>query len=787
VTALDKKLFRDLWHIKGQALAIALVIASGVATFVMSLSALDSLTESRDRYYDRYRFAHVFASLKRAPNSVAERAAEIPGVANVQRRVVREVNLDVPGMDEPAIGRLISVPETHRPVLNDIHIRSGRYIEANRPGEVMVSEAFASAHGFQPGDSLVAIINGRRQDMKIVGVVLSPEYVLQVRSAGAWPDDKRFGVLWMSERELSVAFDMDGAFNDLSLTLMPGASEPDVIARVDRLLARYGGLGAYGRSDQVSNRFLMEELRGLRGTILIIPTIFFAVAAFLLNVVLSRMITLQRGEIGTLKAFGYTRYEAGLHFLKLAVLITIVGSAFGTGVGARLGRGLTAMYARFYRFPVYEFSIETGLMMLGFVVSCAAATVGVLGAARRAARLPPAEAMRAEPPSNYRATILERLGFQRWLSPSARMVLRNLERRPFKAAMSVLGIALATAILVVGSFNEDSISYMMRFQFRLAQQQDVTVGFYEAKPSAARHELTRLPGVIHAEAFRSVPVRMRSGHVTRRVGIMGMETDARLFRLLDENERVVRLPDDGLVLSDKLARILQVQPGDVVSVEILEGDRSAREVPVRSVVREYSGVAAYMSLPAVNRLMKEGRNMNGAHLMVDVLAQEKLYRRLKTAPQVASVTVKEAALKSFNDTVAENLLQMRIFNIIFAVIIAFGVVYNSARISLSERSRELATLRVIGFRRAEISLVLLGELGVLTAAAIPVGLLMGFGLSAWVSRAFDTELYRIPLVVESSTYAFAVTLVLGAAAISGMVVRRRLDHLDLIGVLKTRE
>lgn len=787
MTSLDKKLLRDLWLMRGQAVAIALVIASGVATFVMSLSTLDSLTRSRDTYYERYRFADVFAHVKRAPLSVANRLGEIPGVARVETRIVEEVNLDVPGLSEPAVGRLISIPESGRPMLHDLYLRRGRYIEPNRPGEVLASEAFASAHGFEPGDSVTAVINGRRQTLKIVGIALSPEYILQVRAAGAWPDDKRFGVFWMGRKELEAAFDMEGAFNDVTMSLLPEASVEEVIRQADLLTATYGGIGAYKQEDQLSNRFLTEEIQGLRGLIFVVPVIFFGVAAFLLNVVLTRLISTQRAEIGTLKAFGYTRFEVGLHYLKLAVLVVMAGSVVGTLVGARLGRGLTALYARFYRFPEYQFSLEAGLMTLGFLVSMVVATVGVMGAVRRAAGLPPAEAMRPEPPANFRPTLIERWGFQRWLSQTTRMILRNLERRPFKAMMSAFGMSLAVAILVVGAFQEDSLNYMMDFQFRKTQREDLTVSFVEALASSSLHEVGNMPGVLRVEGFRSVPVTLRGGHRYRRTAIMGVENGATLSRLLDASESEVVLPPDGLVLSRKLAEVLGVRPGDDVVAEVLEGERPVCRVRVMGIVTQYSGLSAYMDRRALNRLVREGDNVSGAHLAVDAAWQDVLYRQLKETPLVASVTVKVAALKSFEETIAENLTQMRMFNIMFACVIAFGVVYNSARISLSERGRELATLRVVGFRRSEISMILLGELAILVAVAIPVGFGLGYALSAWVSLAFDTEVYQIPLVIERGTYGFAATVTIVAAILSGLAVRRKLDHLDLVAVLKTRE
>jgi putative ABC transport system permease protein len=787
MSMLDRKLLRDLARMKGQALAVALVIAAGVAMFVMSLSTLASLSSTLDAYYQRYRFAHVFAYLKRAPNSLGERIAEIPGVAQSDTRIVKDVTLDVEGLIEPAVGRLISIPERPAGEPCALHIRNGRYVEPGRAGEAIVSEAFAEAHGFRPGDSVIAVINGRKQRLQIVGVALSPEYIMQIQGGSLLPDNRRFGVFWMGRPQLAAAYDMEGAFNNVTLTLMHGASEQEVIDRLDDLLAPYGGLGAYGRRDHLSHQYISDEIRQLRGMGMIAPAIFLSVAAFLLNVVLTRVISLQREQIAALKAFGYRRWEVGVHFVKLVLAITLVGVVLGVLAGSWLGRNLTELYTTFYRFPLFAFYLEPGVVVLAVLVSGGAALAGTLTAVRRAVRLPPAEAMRPEPPASYRPTFIERTGLGGFLPQTARMILRQLERRPLKSFLSSLGMAMAVAVLILGSFSKDALDYIMEFQFEHSQRQDVTITFIEAARGSVMHEVAHLPGVIDSEPFRSAACRLRYGHHERRVGIMGLEPGGQLFRLFDRQEREVPLPVEGLMLSEKLAELLEVSLGDVVIVEVLEGERPVREVRVTALVSEFGGTNAYMNIHALRRLLREGDTVSGAFLSVDSERLAQLHGELKETPRVAGVTVKNAALQSFQDTIAENLLRMRLFNILFAGVIAFGVVYNSARISLSERSRELATLRVIGFTRGEISAILLGELAVLTLAAIPLGLVLGWLLAWFVTLGLDTEIYRIPLVIDRSTYAFAAVTVVVAAFVSGLVVRQRLDHLDLVAVLKSKE
>ncbi|MCI0640548.1 MAG: FtsX-like permease family protein [Gemmataceae bacterium] len=785
--AIDRKMVRDLWGMKGQALAIILVLASGIAVFVMALTTLASLVQSQETYYDRYRFAHVFAHLKRAPNSLAERIAEVPGVSRVETRIVAAVTLDVPGLAEPGVGKLISVPESHAPSMNVPHLRGGRYVEPGRPGEVLVSEAFALSHNLKPGDRVNAVLNGRLQPLKIVGIALSPEYIFSIREGELFPDDKRFGVFWMGYTELAAAFDMQGAFNSVVLALNAEANEPEVLRLLDRITEPFGGIGAIGRADQLSHRLVTNEFSQLQGMALLTPTIFLAVTAFLLNVVMGRLINTQREQIAALRAFGYTRWDIGLHYCKLVMLLVVIGVALGTLVGAWLASALTEMYSAFFRFPVFYFVLPPNVVALALGISVAAGLLGTWSAIRRASRLPPAEAMRPEPPADFRPTILERLGLQRFLSVSVRMILRQIERKPRQALLTVTGIALATGMLVLGNFVIDAVDYVIDFQFFNSQRQDVNVAFVEPSSHRALNEVRNLPGVRDAEPYRGVAARIRSGHVWRKLGILGLESEPRLFRVLDAEQKQVRMPPEGVVLSEKLAQILEVRPGDTVTVEVLEGDRPVREVPVSGVFADYSMPSAYMHIDAVREMLREGDTLSGAFLAVDSQYLNTLYKQLKQTPKVANVSVKRAALDTFEQLLNENLLRMKAFNVFFATVICFGVVYNSARISLAERSRELATLRVIGFTRGEISMILLGELTILTLVAIPLGLMFGYGLAGFAVTVMDTETQRFPLVVSSATYAFAATVTIVAAVCSGLVVRRKLDHLDLVSVLKSRE
>ena len=785
--AIDKKLWRELWGMRMQALAIAMVIVGGVGIFIMSLSTLDSLYETRESYYRNQHFAQVFASLKRAPLALVKHIEAIPGVDKVETRVVAYVNLDVEGFTDPVSGHLLSLPENSPGLLNQIYLREGRLLEPGHDNEVLLSEEFARAHDLQPGDKLRATINGRRKTLTVVGYALSPEYIYQIAPGAMFPDYLRYGVLWMARKPLASAYGMEGAFNDVTLTLSKGSNEQDVIDQLDELLKSYGGIGAYARIDQLSNRFLSEELKQQQTIATVFPIIFFGVAAFLLNVVTSRLVSLQREQIAGLKAFGYSDFAVGLHYTKLVLMIVTLGIIGGIGVGILMGKGMSNIYMELYSLPFMIYVLKPQVIIAAAMVSMGVAILGTLYAVHGAARLPPAQAMRPETPAMYHATLLERLGLQGWFSQPTRMILRHIERRPLKSLLTTLGISMACGTMMVGGFQEGAIDQMVEVQFGMSQRGDITAIYTEPTSQRSLYSLRSLQGVDHAEGFRIVPAKLQFEHRFYRTSVRGIQPDGKLMRLLDTELKVIDLPQHGVIITDYLAELLHIQPGDMLTIEVLEGNRPTVQVPVVGTAKEYMGVNVYMRREALNQLLKEGNAISGAWLKVDEQYQRKVYAKLKDMPRIAGVVEQKSAIKSFYETMAETILFFTFITTLLGGSIAFGVIYNSMRIALSERSRELASLRVLGFERGEVAYILLGEMGLLTLLAIPLGLLIGYGLCAYLAFQFDSDLYRIPLVLGMNVYAFASMVVIVSSIISAIMIWRNLAHLDMVAVLKTKE
>ena len=787
ISHLDRKLWRDLRRMKGQAVAVALVMACGLAMMIMARSLIYSLDSTRQEYYEANRFADVFAQLKRAPNGIAAQISQLPGVAAVQSGISVQVTLDIAGLDEPASGLVRSLPEDGQPELNRLFLRSGQWVGPGATKQVLVGEAFASANHLAPGDSIAMLLNGKRQELRIAGIVLSPEFIFESRPGAALPDNRTYGIFWMPYKELARAFDLDGAFNYLTLTLSPGASGRPVQAEVDRFLTPYGGRGAFGRADHPSHIRVSDEIRVLHTISIGFPLVFLSVAAFMTNAVLTRLLSLQREQIAILKAFGFTNRHIVIHYLKFAFVMVVGGTILGAMGGVFLGRRLVEMYHRFFRFPDLFFRLDRTSLPVAALVSAVAAIVGVFNAVRRAARLPPAEAMRPEPPADYRPAVLERTGIGRLLSHTFRIAVRNIERRPMQAAFTVAGLALATGILIVPNCFRDGVHELMDFQWDIIQRQDLAIGLVEPASSQVRHLLRQLPGVITVEPFRQAFVRISFGHQRRQLGIQGLPRNGLHNRILDETSHQIQLPEDGMVISAKLAEVLGAKVGDYLLVEVLEGKRGIHSIRLAGLGEDFAGVAAYMDLQALNRLLDEGDIISGANFHVDENRRADFLHALKQIPKVSWVAIKESLRENFRQTTAASIGLIQMIYMVFAMVVAFGVVYNNARISLAERARELATLRVIGFSRREVGTVLITELVILALVAVPLGLLIGTGFAKAILSAVNTETVRLPLILTSSNYAFAVTVVTFASIISALVVLRKLNQLNLVGALKAPE
>jgi putative ABC transport system permease protein len=787
IPTLTIKLFREVRHMRGQMIAIILVIAAGIANYVAFQSTHSSLVMSQQAYYAASNFGDVWVQVRRAPEALRQRISAIDGVTSVDLRVVASVVVDIPGLIEPASGVITSVPGRDQPPINRLSLRSGRWIEQGATDEVIVSYAFASANGFHEGDTINAVINGRWKSLRIVATALSPEWILELVPGSMLIDNKRFAVMWMEHDALSSLYDMSGAWNSACIDLAPGASVSSTIDRLDAMLRPHGTTGAIAREDQLSHKFLSDEIRQLSLTALVVPLIFLGVAIFLLNVSLLRFVTTQRAYIAILKAFGYSNARISLHYVGFAVVAVAGGTVLGLAGGLYIGVKLVQMYLDFYRLPVLEFDMPVLVVIGAIIMSLVAASLGAMAAVRAIVRLPPAEAMRPESPRSYRGGILERSGVTRFFGPITSMIVRNVMRRPVRAAVSLMTIALALSLLVLGRFFMEMFGTIIDVQFNSVAREDAAVTFMTPLSHGVVHDLAALPGVMAVEPFRAISVDLIAGSTVKRTAVTAGVDMPDLHRVTSMSGQPQRVPSHGVACSQYMAESMGIGVGDTIQLRQIDDQRRTFTVAVTAVIDDMMGVQVYASHGVLRSLLREQGSISGAFLQIDPAKLQDFYRAIKKLPSMSSVVMRERAMRSFDESYMQFMDISNFYIVFFASLIAFGVVFNNARIALSERGNELASLRVLGFSVREVSMILLGEQLVLTLAALPVGLIWGVLWSMWMPSLIATDLFRFPFAISMRNLGLSSAMILTVAAVTGVFIRRRIGRLDMIAVLKSHE
>jgi putative ABC transport system permease protein len=784
--ALDRKLLRDLWRLKWQAAAIALLIACAVAVSVMAFSTQQSLKAARALDYAEARFGDVFATAKRAPLAVARDLGRIDGVTAVDPRALGFGLMKVPGQLRPATARLISLPDDGRAALNRIVLMQGRMPDPNQTNEAVGLKTFLDAAKVRLGDSLTMTVAGREFTVRIVGSALSAEFAYLPGPASQMPDDAHQAVLWAPRGVVEQVTGLGGAFSSVSLALAHGASPARVLDEVDRLLAPYGGQPAIARQDQVSNQFQQEHIDQLGVLALVIPPVFLVVAAGLVNLVLGRLVDTEREQIGLLKAFGYSDLEAASAYLKFAALIGLAGAAAGGVLGGWIGGLVTGLFHNYVRFTHLATQFSWPAFASASAMAVLTAVLGAAIAVRRAAVLSPAVAMRAPAPAVFRKGLLERLALWRALDQPSRLIVRSLERYPARAGLTILGLAASLSLLIGTQFMFGSVDEVLDQAYFRARHWSDLIGFAEARDTRAAIEAARLPGVIKAEPLQATQARARFHGHEEKIVVYGVDPDGTLERPLDPSDRPVPFKG-GTIVSDSLLARLRARPGDRIEIEIYQDRRPQVVLPVTGMSRDYAGLGVFMDRLQLDRLMGDGDVATAAGLLVAADARPQFYAAVERTPQIVAAVSRADTVSAFRSAMVQTLTTEMTFYLAFASAIAFGIAYNICRINLAERSRDLATLRVLGFDQSECAYILAGEMLLLTLAAAPVGVLGGQGLAQLLVQAFQHEELRLPAIITPGAYGRSVLTYFVAVAVAAALVTRRVWTLDLVAVLKTRE
>ena len=789
---LLRKAGRDLYERKGSLLALSVIVTIGVGCFIGSAAVWRDLDQSRSRYYREYRIADFSVNVKRAPPQALETVESLPNVRAVYGRISLAALVDIPGVETPIGGVTISLPAQQTPVLNGVMLRSGAWFSGPDEREVILNDEFAKANGLYPGCRIKVLLLDKQHDLLVVGTAMSPEFVYMIPSGGGLaPDPARFGVMYLAEDFLRRSCDLEGAYNEIVGQVHDRSRNAlgRTLTLIEERLDAYGVTNAIPIHEQASVKFLEDEMTGLEVSSTIVPGIFLLVAALVLNVLLGRLVTQQRTVIGTLKALGYSNAAITRHYLFHALTIGAAGGLFGCGFGYWLEGAFISIYREIFALPSIQRHFYPDILVQGFAISIVFAVLGTLRAIQQASRLQPAEAMRPPAPEKGGRTPLEYIpAFWHPLPFRWKMAVRAVFRNPFRSLVNIIAGAISTAIIFMALGNSASLSYLMEYQFEKISHEDFTVSLRDPQPGDALREIESLPFVAETEPQLSVNCDLRHGPYKKRAGISGLPRNNRLNTPLDRLGRPIIIPDAGIVLSKELARILGAAPGSTLQLRPLTGRRKTVSAPVTGIVDTYLGLSAYADIEYLSGIIGEewaansilGISYGGAlHLP--------LLTALKQRPGIVAVGERTRSLHALDEAFGESMGAMISVMILFAGVIAFGSVLNSALVSVSERQRETGTLRVLGYTPEQVAKIFSGECYMLYTIGILLGLGLGILLTHALAAAYSTELYRFPVVIRMENFIWSALLMLFFIAVAQRIVRRLIRKLPWLEVLEVKE
>ncbi len=792
VKVLDRKLLRELWHQKGLIVAITMLVSVGIMCFIFMRSAHHNLKLAQAKYNAQCRMADFWINIKKAPVAELNELLSIPGISELRPRIQFLCTVDLPQARDPINGLVLSMPDQRQPVINDVVLKRGGYFTEQRRDEVLVNNAFARKHGIIPGDVIHLILNNRRQELHVVGTAISSEFIYLVGPGAISPDPEHFGVFYLKQSFAEEVFGFDGAANQVLGLLTPEMrAHPDELLRTaERKLKPFGVFSVTPLRDQPSHRFLTDEIRGIGTFAGLMPIIFLAVAALVLNVLLMRLIDQQRVVIGTLKGLGYSNAELFWHFTKFSGIIGLVGGFVGWGLGYYMGGVMTARYQMMFEFPELKSNVYPDLYLVGLAIGMSCSLIGSIRGARQALSLQPAEAMRSKPPSKGGRIWLERIpALWSRLSSGWRMVLRNMIRHRARTIVGVFAAAMGAGVLSCGLLLQASMNYLIDFQFSKIDCSEIDLSFKDERSIDSVADALRLPGVEHAEPVLDVACEFFNGPYRRKGVIRGLLPNARLTVPRDVTEERIPIPQVGVTMTRKLAELLHLKPGDMLEFEPVKGLRERCRVPIVTLADSYMGLTVYADINYLSKLIDEDLAVTGVQMKVDDRPEsmQELVKSMKRLPVVQTYISRKSTISNLNATLVE--MQNFFINVMtfFAGVIFFASLLNMSLISLAERRREVATFLVQGYSHWQVGLNFLRETLLTAGIGTVLGFPLGYLLCWWLTKNYDTEMFRFPLRTSPVVWITTSLWGLGFALASHAVVHREIVTMDWRDALSVKE
>lgn len=787
---LFKKMLRDLKENKGAYIACISIIVIGLMIYSAYSMVLNNLLSSQQDFYTDYNFADGFADVKEMPYSQINELKSIEGINDLQGRLVKDVRVLFPNRDDNVYLRLVSIDTTQDKLINGIELIQGTELDENHMS-IWLDNMFFEANELNLNEEIDIIVEGKKKSLRIVGMGRNPEFIYAMRTAtDIFPTPGTFGIAYMPYNIMKNLFSDNETVNNIIFTLKPNAEYKSIEELLKPELKPYGLKAIYPRKDQVSHLLLTEEINGVKAAANTLPIIFLMIAAMILYIMLKRMIERQRGQIGILKAFGYSKKEIMYHYLSYAFVIGLVGGILGGLLGTALSYPYTAMYQMYFNMPGLEGSFSLQYFLLSILMSLGFALFAGYQGCKKSLTLEPAEAMRPPAPMAGKATIIEKITiFWHMLTVQGKMAVRNITRHPGRSFFMFLGITF-TFVLLALPWSLMSLSEEMLFdQYENVQTFNIKIPLISPQDQkAVERELNRFPGVKRLETMAEVPVTLNNNWHKKDVLLLGLPQNSQLYHILDKDKNELIPPQDGILLSERLAKSLEADIGTEIKLKssIMRDPEEEHIIRVVGIIPQYLGLNAYMDLTSAQNLLDQGSFCTSIMLNIDDRYVPLLQNEYKNASVINGIDNNAKMYQQSKDMMAS--FYAVIYGIVFfGIITGFAIVYNSSLITLSERSRDLATMMVLGMTPQEVLSVVTFEQWFISffamLAGIPVTNLFHIG----VSEAISNDAYTMPTSVDNIAFIMAFLFSVLSIWIAQKAASRKVKTLDLVEVLKARE
>lgn len=784
---LFRKLIRDIKEAKGQFISILIVVTIGVMFYSGINSTFRNLMNASTKYYSDYRFGDIWVDFYKAPESVMDRINALPYVKMSTGRIVMNAGINI--SDENATVRFITLPDVKEDIVNDINLKSGRYFSREEANQCLVEEEFFKAHNLKLGDYIYPVVNGNEVKIKVIGTVKSPEFVYTLKdNSELMPDSKKFGIIYVKSSFGQSIFGFESSINNASILLQNGVELEDAKDDIERHLKNYGVTDIIDKDDQISNSMLSTEMEGLESMGSAFPIVFFIVAAVIIYIMMGRMVENQRTQIGILKALGFTDMQVLFHYLSYSIFIAVTGSILGSIFGMYLGAGLTKLENMYFHLPLTEMRIYPDLVLPASLLTLIFCLLAGYNSCKTVFKIMPSEAMKPKSPAIGKKILVERVKYL-WsnIDNTWKIILRNIFRHKRRALLTSTGVIFSTALLVFALGMNDSVDFTIEQQYQNIQDYDIKVSFSKLLSLDELNSIKNIPGVTKMEPVLETGIEIQNGWRKKDVALTAVVNNPEMYRVVDKSGNSVNLPDHGIVVPEKLANILGIKLNDTVFLKPFLPGKEKKEVEVKGIAAQYIGLSAYSSMDNINNIMGEGKIANSAVLRLENPSFEgEVKDKLKDMGAVSSVQSKSDALNALLQNLGSMTSSIGVM-ILLAAILSIAVVYNTTTINIFERQREIATLKVLGFKDNEIKKLVFYENYIITTLGLILGLPCGSWLGNYLMTTMTTDFYSMPFITKLWTYVLAAVLTFVFTVMANMILMKKIKSISIVEVLKSRE